>query len=48
MGSRNIRKREGRKPKKDQKKVVPPTTILSTPIEVEVIRKGKKEPKTEE
>jgi hypothetical protein len=48
MGSRDYRKAEKKKPKKSAKKVIPPTTILSTPAEVQVIRKGKKEPEPED
>ena len=50
MGSRDYRHREPKKPKKEAKKL-PPVTILSAPVEVEVIKKGKKqreEPEEEE
>lgn len=47
MGSRDYRRREPKKPKKDVKKtVIPP--VLPPSITVEVIRKGKKGPKEEE
>ncbi len=42
MGSRDIRKRETKKPKKGAVKVSLPTVILAQPVEVEVIKKGKK------
>ncbi len=42
MGSRDYRHHEAKKPKKNAKKLPPVTIILSTPTEVEVIRKGKK------
>ncbi len=47
MGKRDIRNRESKKPRKDAKKVSP-ITILPPPVEVEVIRKGKKKPEEEE
>ena len=47
MGKRDFRHREPKKPKKDAKKVSA-TTILTPPITVEVIKKGKKETKEEE
>jgi len=47
MGSRDYRKREPKKPKKGAKKA-PPLTIMPPTIEVEVIKKGKKEPREEE
>jgi hypothetical protein len=47
MGSRNIRKAEKKKPRKDLKKTITPS-IAPTPLQVEVIRKGKKEPEPEE
>jgi hypothetical protein len=40
MGSRNKSGREQKKPKKDNKKISQ-VTIMSTPPEVEVIKKGK-------
>lgn len=40
MGSRDRGRREQRKPKKDEKKI-PQVTIMTTPPEVEVIKKGK-------
>ncbi len=44
MGSKDFRKREAKKQKKDNKKIAPvSTTILTPPPEVEVIKtKGKK------
>jgi hypothetical protein len=47
MGRRDFRRRESKKPKKEAKKISA-ETILPPPITVEVIKKGKKEPKTEE
>lgn len=48
MGSRgDFTRRETKKPKKDAKKM-PKLTILETPSEVEVIRKGKKHKEEEE
>ena len=47
MGKRDFRHRETKKPKKDAKKTLL-TTVLPPPLEVEVIRKGKKERKEEE
>jgi len=47
MGRRDYRHREPKKPKKEAKKISA-ETILPPPITVEVIKKGKKEPKTEE
>jgi len=47
MGSRDYRWREPKKPKKESKKIVT-ETILPPPVTVEVIKKGKKEPKIEE
>ena len=44
MGSRDYRKHEKKKPKKEAKKVST-TNIIETPMTVEVIKKGKKEPK---
>ncbi len=41
MGSRDYRKRESKKPKKAAKKISE-VSILTTPVEVEVIKKGKK------
>ncbi len=46
MGGRDYRKREQKKPKKDARKISA-ATILPPPVNVEVIKKGKKE-KTEE
>ena len=48
MGSRDYRWRERKKPKKEAKKLPTAETILPPPMTVEVIKKGKKEPKTEE
>ena len=47
MGKRDYRHREPKKPKKDVKKL-PLVTILPPPVNVEVIKKGKKERKVEE
>jgi len=41
MGRRDYRHREPKKPKKDAKKISP-ITLIPTPIQVEVIGKGKK------
>ena len=41
MGKRDYRHREPKKPKKDTKKL-PSVSILTTPVNVEVIKKGKK------
>ena len=46
MGSKDYRNRESKKPKKDAKKFTP--TTLTPPATVEVIKKGKKPPPTEE
>jgi hypothetical protein len=47
MGNRDFRHREKKKPKKEAKKSLT-TGINPTPTTVEVIKKGKKEPRTEE
>jgi len=47
MGKRDYRHREPKKSKKDTKKISA-ETILPPSTTVEVVRKGKKEPKTEE
>ena len=47
MGRRDFRHREPKKPKKDAKKISA-ATVLPPPVTVEVIKKGKKEPKEEE
>ncbi len=47
MGSRDYRKREPKKPKKDTKKTSA-TDILPPQTTVEVVRKAKKEGKVEE
>ena len=47
MGRRDYRHRESKKPKKDAKKILA-ETILPPSTTVEVVKKGKKEPKTEE
>lgn len=48
MGKRDYSQREKKKTKKEAKKL-PPVTIMAPPVEVEVIRKGKKrEPDEEE
>lgn len=41
MGRRDFSHREKKKTKKEAKKL-PPVTIMTPPVEVEVIRKGKK------
>jgi hypothetical protein len=46
MGTRDYRRRERKKTKKDAKK--PTTTIITPQMDVEVIKKGKKEPPAEE
>ena len=48
MGSRDYRRRETKKTKKSDKKVLPATAILPPSETVEVIRKGKKEREEEE
>ena len=47
MGSRDYSHKEKKKTKKDLKKISP-VTILTTPVEVEVIKKGKKNKGEEE
>jgi hypothetical protein len=47
MGSRDYRHREQKKTKKDAKKI-PPVNIVTTPVEVEVVKKGKKKHEEEE
>jgi hypothetical protein len=47
MGRRDYRHREAKKLKKSAKKISV-ETILPSPATVEVIKKGKKEPETEE
>ena len=47
MGRRDYKQREQKKAKKDARKV-PPVTIVTAPVEVEVIRKGKKKQEEEE
>lgn len=47
MGSRDYRHREQKKVKKDTRKV-PPVTIVTTPVDVEVIKRGKKKREEEE
>lgn len=46
MGTRDFRRRETKKPKKRAKKTIAP--ILTPVATVEVIKKGKKEPKPTE
>ena len=46
MGSRDYRHKELKKPKKDAKKVTP-VSILPTPVNVEVIKKGKRKEEEE-
>jgi hypothetical protein len=41
MGSRDKGHKESKKPKKESKKI-PQVTIMTTPTEVEVIKKGKR------
>jgi hypothetical protein len=41
MGRRDYRHREPKKPKKEARKISP-ITIIPTPLQVEVIKKGKK------
>ncbi len=49
MGSRDFARREQKKPKKGAKKGPPPADILPPmPVEVEVIKKGKKVREKEE
>jgi hypothetical protein len=47
MGRRDFRHRETKKPKKDAKRISA-NTILPPTTAVEVIKKGKREPKEEE
>ncbi|MBE9482179.1 MAG: hypothetical protein IMY88_00685 [Chloroflexi bacterium] len=47
MGKRDFRHREPKKPKKGASKVTV-ASILPPPTTVEVVKKGKKEPKVEE
>ncbi|MGD9393341.1 MAG: hypothetical protein PVJ81_00030 [Dehalococcoidia bacterium] len=47
MGRRDYRHRETKKPKRDDKKIAHPT-ILTPPVTVEVIKKGKKGKEEEE
>jgi hypothetical protein len=47
MGRRDYRHREPKKTKKSAKKISA-EAILPSPTKVEVIKKGKKEPETEE
>ncbi len=47
MGRRDYRHREPKRSKKDAKKL-PPVTILPTPVNVEVIKKVRKERDLEE
>ena len=47
MGRRDYRHRESKKHKKDVKKISV-TPILSPPVTVEVVKKGKKEREVEE
>ena len=47
MGRRDYRHRESKKSKKSARKLSP-VTILPTPVNVEVIKKGKKERQVEE
>ena len=45
MGSRDKEKRETKKPKKDSKKTQSANILASPPPPVEVIKRGKKEPR---
>lgn len=47
MGRKDFRHREAKKPKKDAKKISV-TSVLPPPMVVEVVKKGKKEPREEE
>jgi hypothetical protein len=47
MGRRDYRHREPKKTKKDAKKISP-AAILPPPMTVEVVKKGKKKPESEE
>jgi hypothetical protein len=47
MGKRDYAHREKKKTKKDPKKIAP-VTVISAPVEVEVIKKGKKKHEEEE
>jgi len=47
MGSRDYRKPEKKKPRKDAQKIIMPS-VMPQPLVVEVIKKGKKEPPPEE
>jgi len=47
MGRRDYRRREKKKPKRDTKKISAADILPPSPT-VEVIKKGKKEPKVEE
>ena len=47
MGKRDYRHREPKKSKKDTRKLSP-VTILPPPVNVDVIKKGKRERKVEE
>jgi hypothetical protein len=47
MGRRDYRHRESKKVKKEAKRISP-TTILSPPTTVEVVKKGKKKREAEE
>ena len=47
MSRRDYRHRESKKPKKDAKKL-PPVSVLTTPANVEVVKKEKKKREDEE
>ena len=47
MGKRDFRRRETKKPKKDDRKILP-VTVLQPTETVEVVKKGKKEEGEEE
>ena len=48
MGSRDFRKREKKKAKKEEGKSIPISTVLNTPTTVEIVKKGKRKPEVEE
>jgi hypothetical protein len=48
MGSRDFRHKETKKPKKDAKKSTIANVIAPPPPVVEVIKRGKKEPREDE
>ena len=48
MGSRDFRKKEKKKAKKDDKKSISISSELNTPTTVEIIKKGKRKPEAED